>query len=99
MKRRRALRFVDGMRHQGLVKRMGVKGWAVWALKAYSGPRPKVVHHAHISPSPRRAFPSPDAKAKSGNGFYTSWWVDAGPQRADFASAARARAHEQGWDK
>jgi hypothetical protein len=91
MKRRRCLRFVDGMRHQGLVKRLGVKGWAVWALKSYRGATPRVVHVRAAPMRPRR----PDVVRPQASS--TSWWLEL--DREAFTEAARVRAHDQGWDR
>jgi hypothetical protein len=92
MKRRRALRVVCGLRSQGLVKRLGLKGWSTWALKTYRGPKPKVVHPAHLAP---RRSSAGDTRHANGH-LATSWWLDLADRQA-FVDAAALRAHDAGW--
>jgi hypothetical protein len=80
--------LVSLLHRQGLIKRLGSKGGAVWALVAYAGPHPKPpVHPRHVSSRVQGlpAFVPP---------VFTSWWLT---PACDFHAAATARARERGW--
>jgi hypothetical protein len=94
MKRKRLYRHVHTMHRQGLILRLGIKGWSWWALQGYKGPRPKVIHPAHVS-RPRQMMPREATPAAP----LTSWRVDAAGSRDAFNVAAVARAKACGWDE
>jgi hypothetical protein len=87
LNRKRLYRIVDAMHHAGSIKRLGVKGWSVWALAAYNGPRPIMRHPAHVV----RTRPVADAAAPR-----TSWRIDL-PTRDAFERARKACAETRGW--
>ena len=86
LSRKRFWRIVDGMHHAGTVKRLGVRGWSVWCLSSYTGPRPVVVHPAHVV----RRRPVVAAPPR------TSWWLDL-PTRTAFEHALKTCIKARGW--
>jgi hypothetical protein len=86
--RKRLYRILDPMHHAGAVRRLGVKGWSVWCLPSYTGPRPVVRHPPHI-PRSRPVITSPER---------TSWWLNV-PTRAAFEQALERCRVARGWGR